>query len=59
MKRTKQHDTRQCDWCKKEGRREKATWQHYGEYACDAHKEKISVDDGYMSEADYQTWGKL
>jgi hypothetical protein len=59
MKKLKQKDTRMCQWCKKEGVKEKAAWYHFGQCACNKHKEKINVDDGYMSEADYQTWGRL
>jgi hypothetical protein len=59
MKRTKQKDTHPCQWCKKLEIKRKAVWQHYGQYACEEHKDKIHVDDGYMTEADYQTWGRL
>jgi len=59
MKKTKAKDTHTCDWCRKLGKKVKAKWKHYGEYACDEHKSQIHVDDGYMSEADYQSWGRL
>lgn len=58
MKRTKVKDTHLCRFCKKEGRKVRATWKDYTDYACDEHKDKIKIDDGYMSEADYQTWGR-
>lgn len=61
MKRTKQRDTHTCDYCRAEGKKERATWKHAGDYACDNHKENLAryVDDDYMTEADYQTWGRL
>ena len=47
----------------------KAGWRSnkapLGIYACDKHREEIvkseqeHEDDGYMTEADHQTWGRL
>lgn len=36
-------------------------WARAGTDACDEHKDQLveQQDDGYMSEADHQTWGKL
>lgn len=54
---------RKCSWCKSP-----AAWRESGhayKFACDTHKpdlqahEKANRDDGHMSEADYQTWGRL
>ena len=59
MKRTKTHSTQTCDWCRREGIKRKADWQHMYEYACDEHKHLLTEDDGYMTEADRQTWGRL
>ena len=56
MKKTKQSDNHSCQFCK--NKKEKAKWTHFGQYACEKHKDKL-IDDGYMSEADYQTWGRL
>lgn len=52
---------RPCNWCE-DGT--KATYMTGGlssiqEYACDNHKDKIKQDDGYMSEGDYQSWGRF
>lgn len=59
MKKIKAKDTSTCDWCRQEGKKVKAQWSHYGQKACQDHKHLIHVDDGYMTEADYQTWGRL
>ena len=59
MKRTKQKDTRNCDYCKKDGVLKKAAWKDDGHYACEEHKDEIPIDDGHMSEGDYQSWGRL
>lgn len=59
MKRTKLNDTHTCDFCRKQSIKIKADWRHSGQYACDLHKKHIIVDDGYMSEADHQSWGRL
>ncbi len=52
-----------CVYCWKEKEKVvQATWREYGGYedlACDEHKDKIYVEDDHMSEADYQTWGRL
>ena len=62
MKRMKQkYGARPCIFCT-DGT--KAIWMTGGlssiqEYACDKHKEKIKQDDGYMSEGDHQSWGRL
>jgi hypothetical protein len=62
MKRMKKkYAAKPCDFCK-DGTN--AVWMTGGissiqEYACEKHKNKINQDDGYMSEGDYQSWGRL
>lgn len=50
---------RYCTRCKREGKRVEAVWTHMGEHACEDHKGQLDTDDGHMSEADHQTWGRL
>jgi len=64
MKKMKPQSTQPCSWCKA-----RANWRSTQlsmvKYACNTHKstlqnhEQQSRDDGYMSEADHQTWGRL
>jgi len=68
MKKMKPTSTQPCTHCK-----DRATWRSSGfslnkwEYACESHKEIIRLKeaaanqrrDDHMSEADYQTWGRL
>lgn len=55
-----------CDHCKPE--KVDAIWRgkrgdhQAGDYACEDHRHLIVdelEDDGHMTEADYQTWGRL
>ena len=48
-----------CTFCKPE--RVDAVWRDWRlSFACEEHKSKLDAgDDGHMSEADYQTWGRL
>jgi hypothetical protein len=56
-----------CDHCKPEKvdakwRKRGITASHQGgDFACEAHKHLIKEDsdDGHMTEADYQTWGRV
>lgn len=63
MRRIKQKERdkggeRYCETCRAiDGRRVRAVWVEMGRTYCDEHKP--APDDGYMSEADYQTWGRL
>ena len=59
MKRTKKTDTMTCEFCRRVGIKKKADWKDSGRYACEEHKKDITIDDGYMSEGDYQSWGRL
>jgi hypothetical protein len=64
MKRVKPKSTQRCSYCSV-----RAEWktQHLNDtkFACTTHKddlqkhEQLHQDDGHMSEADYQTWGRL
>lgn len=65
MKRIKagEYKSAVCAWCGQAAvlRSSRIT----GKYACDTHSTKLleaereSQDSGYMTEADYQTWGRL
>ena len=48
-----------CTYCKPA--KVDALWRDWRlNFACTNHKHKLDTgDDGHMSEADYQTWGKL
>jgi hypothetical protein len=56
-----------CDHCKPKKvdalwRKEGITASHArGDFACEAHKHLIKEDhdDGHMTEADYETWGRV
>lgn len=64
MKRMRPTSTQRCTYCK-----ERANWKSSGltinRFACDAHRSELQADearlrdDGYMSEADHQTWGRI
>lgn len=65
MKKMKPTSTQPCSYCKA-----RAVWRTQSlnfqqKFACDIHKktleayEKDNRDDGYMSEGDYQSWGRL
>lgn len=69
MKKIKPAETYHCTWCKDHALKVQATWRSSGislnKQACDLHKpllqdfERDNRDDGHMSEADEQTWGRL
>jgi len=69
MKRLKENQKHGCTWCKKAGEKVQAIWReraHGGSWACEKHREdlhKKEVEDARadqrMTEADYQTWGRL
>lgn len=70
IKRIAPHVVTHCTFCKAEGvRGVLSVWRitHHNDTACDAHKPKLmqikaqdqDIDDGYRTEADYQTWMKL
>jgi len=54
------HGMKFCTFCKQEKReRVKAIYRNsQNEFACEFHKHKLYESD-YMTEADYQTWGRL
>ena len=64
MKMLKPGNTQRCSFCE-----QMAKWMSsslsFKKYSCDLHKEDLTkheiaaADDGHMSEADYQTWGRL
>lgn len=64
MKKMKPQSTQRCTYCK-----ERADWRSGGlssvAYACTAHQQKLreheaaTRDNGYMTEADHQSWGRL
>jgi hypothetical protein len=64
VKKTKPASTQPCSYCKA-----RAQWRTGGlslnKFACDEHQSTLreletkSADDGRMSEADYQSWGRL
>jgi hypothetical protein len=64
VRKTKPTSTQPCSFCKA-----RATWRTNGlsfmKHACDEHQpqlreyEKQNQDDGHMSEADHQTWGRF
>jgi len=64
MKKAKPKSTERCSYCMM-----RAEWRSSGatlnKYACTEHQvdlqkyEADNRDDGYMSEADYQTWGRF
>lgn len=63
MKQLKPGNTQRCSYC-----REMASWRTSSmsltKYSCTAHKEELAkherktADNGHMSEADHQTWGR-
>jgi hypothetical protein len=59
MKRVKLKETNICEYCRNQGIKRKAEWKDSGRYVCSEHKEKLNLDNGYMTEADYQTWYRL
>lgn len=64
MKKMKPKSTQPCSYCKL-----RAKWKANGlifpKFACETHVTELRnfelahEDNGYMSEADYQTWGRL
>lgn len=64
MKKIK-NGTQYCQFGQCAGNKVKAICRSSGltlrEYACEEHKNEIKdrTDDGYMSEGDYQSWGRL
>lgn len=64
MKKMKPQSTQPCSYCKT-----RAAWRSGGlsliKYACADHVKELQAhevatrDDGHMSEADHQTWGRL
>lgn len=62
MKKMKPQSTQPCTYCKVRAEW-KAGWPM--KFACKDHQqdlqayEKQTRDDGYMTDADYQTWGRL
>lgn len=61
MRRLKKSEPRNCKWCRLEGKSVPAVWTEGGDKACDEHKPNLEAlrDDGYRTEADYQTWERL
>uniref|UniRef100_A0AB39CEM0 Uncharacterized protein n=1 Tax=Pseudomonas phage HRDY3 TaxID=3236930 RepID=A0AB39CEM0_9VIRU len=69
MKRLKENQKYGCTWCKKEGRKVPAIWRERGfagSWACEKHRPDLekqeredAVRESRMTEADYQTWGRL
>lgn len=71
MKMIKATESYQCTWCKAAGKKVPAVWRLKGlggisKKACEEHREdlreyekKLQAQDQHMSEADYQTWGRL
>lgn len=68
MKRIREKDGKPwCKFCPEKTVR--AVWRSTGmginKHACEAHRKELQEfeasrrDDGHMSEADYQTWGRL
>lgn len=58
-KKERDNGMKYCTFCKP--KRVDAVWRDsYLHFACEEHKDKLSgEDDSHMSEADYQTWGRL
>lgn len=64
MKKIKYESTRNCSFCPA-----RAAWRSSGlglqKFACDDHRPELrkheveQADNGHMSEADHQTWGRL
>lgn len=70
MKKVKPTSTEQCGCCKAAGIKVPAVWRSsyltLVKYTCELHKpliveleEKDALLSSHMSEADYQTWGRL
>lgn len=72
MKKIKEKEHKPwCKWCLQGNSSEplEAVWRTSGvalnKHACEEHKEDLKVyeikyrDDGYMSEGDYQSWGRF
>lgn len=66
MKRTKaKYGVKHCQFSECAGKRVPATFMTSGmaspiQFACEEHKGSLAKeDDGYMSEGDRQSWGKL
>lgn len=68
MKKIKEKEHKPwCKWCPEKTVR--AVWRSSGavltKHACEQHKDDLKAyenkyrDDGYMSEGDYQSWGRL
>lgn len=61
----KKYGARYCQYGKCKGNKVPSMWHNFwargGTDACDKHKSEVNIkeDDGHMSEADYQTWGRL
>ena len=54
-----------CDFCEPKTTRATHVGRCFNGFACEAHRDNLkkdeleNFDEGYMSEADYQTWGRL
>lgn len=52
-----------CSWCTLPAAWRASGMGVQGKYSCDVHRSELTQherrDDGHMSEADYQTWGRL
>jgi hypothetical protein len=71
MKKVKINEPYNCTWCKEAGQIVAACFRKsglggLGKAACEKHIEdlreyekKMREQDSHMSEADYQTWGRL
>lgn len=61
MRRLKQKQRHGCDYCRADGIKRPAVWTEQSKHACDEHKPRIEAerDDGYRTQADYDTWMRL
>jgi hypothetical protein len=70
VKKIKEHEHKPwCTWCRQQGLEVPALWRqsrHGGTWACYDHQKdlqerekKMAKEDSHMTEADYQTWGRL
>jgi len=60
MKKVKKTSTQRCSYCK-ERAEFKTTSITFLKYACESHKgsiEALDKEDNYMTEGDYQSWGR-
>ena len=61
MRRLKAKQRHGCDYCRNHGVKRPAVWTEQSKFACEDHKGHIEAerDDGYRTQADYDTWMKL